>query len=137
MHHGVFFYEMAWCQFMHAHVHLQDKGNSWRRDLHNMCYCYDVVKDGHHYGNKEIMNNAYLANFLRGKVPFYAQCPTVVTIIVTTRLLHTYNSFTHDTITSMRMKPSNQDRHNYSDKETTIMVVSRASVPPSPTLGSD
>ena len=99
-----------------------------------MSYCYDVVKDGHHYGNKEIMNNAYLANFLRGKVPFYVQCPTVVTIIVTTRLLHTYNSFTHDTITSMRMKPSNQDRHNYSDKETTIMVVSRASVPPSPTL---
>ena len=28
-------------------------------------------KDGHHYGNKEIMNNAYLANFLRGKDQFY------------------------------------------------------------------
>ena len=66
------------------------------------------------------MNNAYLANFLRGKVPFYAQCPTVVTIIVTTRLLHTYNSFTHDESTTyMCTKSSDQECHHYGDKETT------------------
>ena len=81
------------------------------------------------------MNNAYLANFLRGKDLFYmpsAQCPKVVTIMVTMRLLHTYNSFTHDTSTYMYTKLFNQDGHHYGDKETTIIVVSRVPTPPPP-----
>ena len=48
------------------------------------------------------------------------------------RLPHKYNTFIHDTRTYMHMKPSNQDGHHYGDKETTIIVVSRAPAPHAP-----